>query len=295
MTTTAIVEDDRITLEFFPVSKMKVAKSNPRIGLDAPLFVPGWDDRLAGTLDVRTYGNGGPIGVMDGRTRLVNARTANVTALPCRVHWYLTDEEDGSPLEYEIAGKLNRIRAGLRPFESFMNRVNAHEPRAIEIKNIVERHGLKLGGSGGPSYVRSPHALEVLLLGGVLDPVLGIALEAWGKTTATVKVPSLTAIGSFLMAHPNADRARLIQVLQLIPPNRLIGRIKDRKEAIPDELGAIGALRVVEGLYNSRLTEARRLPEGKLPKIGHPKGDPGMVYPRSGARIGTRLTQSVWR
>lgn len=117
-----------------------------------------YNEKLVGVLAVVSNGNG-RYWVIDGRHRLFGAVIAGITEMRCDVlAGPLTPAEKA-----QIKLGRDKARRQVRAIEHFLVAVTAEDARAIEIKDIAERHGFEIGKcNAGKPYgrIEAVRALE---------------------------------------------------------------------------------------------------------------------------------------
>jgi hypothetical protein len=269
------IREDEISVETFPVDKLRLAAGNPRRDLTPEIF-PEWIPRRGSPLEVRPYPEAPWFGVLDGRTRLVNMRHHHIHTTAVRVHWYLRDEPDGSPLEYQVGWELNFYRKLPHAIESFLARAAAGHPIQAQILAITKENGLTVARNGkNPHAIACTNTMERLFAWGVLEQTLGLTLMAWPDDRTGRDERVIYAIGVIQASHPegsqcgSVDPKRLLTVASRLEPLALRRRITARREAARESL-ALACLRTMEQIYNRGLKEP--LLEAPIPPG---KGEPG--------------------
>lgn len=198
--------------------------------------------------------------VLDGRHRCAAAKLAGYKALvPAIVISGLTREQEAELFillnENKSVSMLSKFRAG----------VIARFPDEVEINNIVESHGWKIGVEPDDGTLAAVQALHRIYCDAVgvpmpddaphpklLDHTMSTITEAWAWARKSVDSPILLGV-ALLYARfgTQIDDPKLIAVMRNITPGVLVGRAK----ALRDLQGGTvpsAAAKLLVGLHNNK-------------------------------------------
>lgn len=167
--------------------------------------------------------------------------------------------------EAELMLALND-KLTLSSLDGFLIAVNAEDPEAVTINNIVNAAGLVVDNQLKDGSVTAVGALQKIYRGEasasagntnpeVLAATLDIAIASWGKSKAAVNGSVLNGIGLLLHRYGDlVDRDVLVQKLGAIPggPSGLLGRAKALREIRGSSVPRNVAATVVEVYNKSR-------------------------------------------
>lgn len=180
----------------------------------------GLDRDALGTISLSLRPDG-RFAIIDGGHRAEAAAKSGLTHLFARVYLDLTYEQEAEL--YEKLGTVNRQTA----LDRFRARVEAKEPTALHIQEILARHSMKVSISGpAVGSVQSIGAIDKIYieLGPVaLDAIVGILYRAWGTTRKAWVQNMMEAMRQFWMRYSdevNVDK--LVAQLRLTSPERLM-------------------------------------------------------------------------
>jgi hypothetical protein len=164
--------------------------------------------------------------VVDGQHRLLTALARNdIPELPCVV----ISEQDFQRQARSFV-VINSNRVTLNSLAKFHAAVAAGDPDAVAVKDIVTECGLDIPRSPVPKGDTDPKQLQcvgslVSLLGSYSRKQIVWALtiipEAYGDTKGQMRASLIKALVEFIKSTPDANRARMIEVLQGIDPEEL--------------------------------------------------------------------------
>lgn len=231
-----------------------------------------WQPKLAGVLEVSHRNGAGGYAVMDGQHRLLAARDAGITELPCLVHTGLSVLE-----ESELFEKLNTLPVKPKMNDIFRSQLVSGNPHARAVVAAVTGRGLKvsLTHSSDANTLQSVGtlmAIEMAVGQAALESALDIIKAAWPGDNDRWNSYLLTGVAGFEFyygKHPDYDRKRLIKGLQAATAKVVVNRIYAAGQASLTSAGPVGgyakisrpASRIVLlNMYNYRLRVAP-LPE----------------------------------
>lgn len=210
--------------------------------------------------------------IIDGHHRKVTAEQEGYTTLPARIYIDLTYEQEASL--YVKFATVNKQTA----LDRFKARIEAKEPKALEIQSIVEEYGsMKIGPNFGSltGYCQAAYTLEkVYNLHGAqaLQEVCTLLRASYQDQQRAWSAPVLEGTAMFWTryhTHPRLMYKRLVERLQLITPEQLIAKAVSIKATIKqaDALSAVGRAIVLQ--YNAGL-RGYQLPDWQAQVIGEP-------------------------
>lgn len=160
--------------------------------------------------------------IIDGQHRHESVMTLNMghRKLPCIVYTGLTREQ-----ERLIFLMLNRERLPLSAMEAFEARAAAGENLAGAVKELLDRHGIRLvrGRQPGVREIASVGALEEIDArwgDAMVARVLALFGRAWPEQPGIYQRPLLMAAAAVL-ADPATDDARFARALAACTPAEL--------------------------------------------------------------------------
>jgi hypothetical protein len=181
----------------------------------------------------------GSIYVVDGQHRvaLVLSMGWDDQQVECECFEGLTKQQ-----EAQLFLDRNNRRA-VRPYDKFRIRLEAKEPIACDVQNIVERSGLRVSGNGdGVGSVSAVVALERVYCGAklsksngpkALQDSLKIIIDSWGKESSNFSGVLIEGIGLVKLKYgQRIDNASLVKKLAKIGggASGLIGRARASKD-----------------------------------------------------------------
>jgi hypothetical protein len=155
--------------------------------------------------------------------------------------------------------KLND-RSPVRPYDKWLNRLNAKEDEAIAINDIVLKHKMRISASSGAGCLMGISSIERTYhfdAGNALDKTLGIVAEAWGLRSFEAKI--VEGIGLICARYNGVlDTSALSKKLSKYPGSAtgLVGDARGLMEYRKVSLSRCIAERVIE-TYNSGRREGR--------------------------------------
>lgn len=155
--------------------------------------------------------------------------------------------------------KLND-RSPVRPFDKWLNRLNAKEDDAIAINDIVLKHRMKISASTGVGCLVGISSIERTYhfdAGNALDKTLGIVTGAWGLRSFEAKI--VEGVGLICARYNGViDIPALTKKLSKYPGSAtgLIGDARGLMEYRKVSLSRCIAERVVEA-YNTGRRDGR--------------------------------------
>lgn len=223
-----------------------------------------YDESLVGLLEVSHRADG--YYVIDGQHRAAAAIKAGHgdRPLPCHVVEGLSIPEEAR----RFVG-INSTPKRPNAVEVFKKRVTAEDPAAVEIGQIVEAAGLKIGITGHDGCVTAVGALETVYAGKVgrrrggpnpdlLIDTLAVLGGAWGATRDAYDATLIKAVGTVLDRHTEKlDRERLCHLLAKSgTAAQTIGRAKSLADATRQSV-VLAAAQVMVDIYNHNLRAGR--------------------------------------
>lgn len=217
--------------------------------------------------------------VMDGQHRCAAAIMAGRgdERVAFQVWRRLTISEEANKFR-----ELNAHKLKVDAMSLFRTGVTAKNPTCVEIANILKRFGLSYGYNQGEGSVAAVATLVQIYEGRVKVPkpvkgntkakseklpqsylltrTLTILTTAWGRDRNAFDQILLRSVAAFVYKHDTQfDQSRLAnQLAKNEAPARAVGKIRNLKEAA--RITGIGAgVQFLEGVYNRKLTETKRL------------------------------------
>lgn len=143
-------------------------------------LVKNFDEGLLGVLIV-SYRNG-KYYVIDGQHRLEAAKRIGIDELVCQVHLGLTYEKEAS-----LFWKYNKDKKKLSPYDIFKAELEAKDESALNMAEILDKHGYKVRPSSGGRSETKYQILAIATLKriykrdgyDILDRVLRLIKETW--------------------------------------------------------------------------------------------------------------------
>lgn len=202
----------------------------------------------------------GQMFVLDGRHRIAAAKLAAYKGLiPAVVITGLSRQQ-----EAELFILLNENKS-VSALSKFQAGVIARFPDEVEINNIVESHGWKVGLNNDDGYVSAVQALYRIYCNAVgvqmeeeaphpklLDTTMRTITEAWAWDRKSADGPVLLGVGLlYARFGTQVDDAKLIASMRDITPGVLIGKSKALRDVqggtVPSSLA-----KVLVGLHNKK-------------------------------------------
>lgn len=186
-----------------------------------------WRPQMAGVIEVSHRGNG-TYAVMDGQHRVLAAKEAGITELPCLISEGLSVYE-----EAERFVDLNVERTRLGANDLFRSQLVAGDPNALAVAGVVNKLGLTVS----MTHNRSLTSLQnVGVLRAItrawgaegLEFALKTAMEAWPndvKRWHTYLLSGIVGFDFLYAKHPLYRRARLVEALKSNEAQVVINRI----------------------------------------------------------------------
>ncbi len=211
------------------------------------------------TITVSQRDNGDVV-VLDGRHRCAAAKLAGYKGLiPAVVHTGLSREQ-----EAELFIRMNENRS-VSSLSKFVRGVDARFPDEVEINDIVESHGWKIGIANSDGTLAAVQALYRIYRDAVgvpmaddaphpklLDHTMHTITEAWAWDRKSADSPVLVGVGLlYARFGTQIDDAKLITVMRNITPGVLVGKAKALRDTqggtVPSSLA-----KVLVGLHNNK-------------------------------------------
>lgn len=195
-----------------------------------------FDPDLIGVLDVAPRDRG-MYAIIDGQHRAEAVRQALGTDqnVPCWVHKRISKAKQASL----FVGLNNSSK--VPPLYQFIGRVNANEPKASAISDIVTAAGLKLETNARDRTIRCVSAMERIYEGQgdahagpkALESSLSIIINAWGPTPSALNGSIVEGVGLVLLRYRDqVDHEALTQKLATTKggPAALVGQARALKD-----------------------------------------------------------------
>ena len=163
----------------------------------------------------------------------------------------------------------------VRYIDKFFIRIEAREPVALAITDIIENHGFTISSRSKDGSIHAISACERVYLGfstnpdhtdpATFDLVLDVVVAAWGRTTAAVNGQIIEGLGRvyhrYGRSHIDLDRMTTAMSRQSGGPSGLLGRAQGLHDAKTVTVGRAMADVIVDA-YNRGL---RRESKNRLP------------------------------
>lgn len=198
-------------------------------------IIENYDPAMIGTLITSDRGRTrkAPFyAVIDGQTRMLAMREKEETVAPCLVYEGLTRKQ-----EADLFARLQTERRGMATWIRFRAALISGKAEAGAIAALARSEGFKVAGDGDDKGIRSIAALEWLYRRDLLEDVLQVVRDAWGrpdftKSTSDMRVRGeiLQGIGRFLKDTEEVDVARLVRNLSGVTPEQLRHRANNLRE-----------------------------------------------------------------
>lgn len=215
-----------------------------------------FQSHLLGTLTASERSDGTMV-VVDGAHRLTLCRKVGY-AKPLNVEVF-----SGLTVAEEASLFLGRNNAKMPSAVSkFIARVAEGEPAAVEMNDIITRHGWIVGVANEDGVVAAVQAFEQVhkLGANVADETLSIITEAWERDRKSSDSFLLAGVGALVHRWGDKiDRPKLVLEMSSTRPTVLIGKAKTLRDVQGGTVGAAMA-KVLVGLHNNR-KRANLLPE----------------------------------
>lgn len=220
-----------------------------------------FDPKLMGVAVVSRRADGSMVRI-DGQHRFAAAIAAGFGDTPFLVEAYdnLTPRE-----EAELFLRLNGGRSPVGAIDKYKARLQAHEPTALEIKQILGRHGLRIAKAPSRGVIMAVQAVENAYHHGTLEKVLRV-LVAWleGDSSA-FEGDIIRGMSAFFVAFPDADPMHMASRLDKYGPPKLLSRL--RREA--QQTSKSDAARFVfSDIYNTRTHRTKRVTMQNVATVG---------------------------
>ena len=135
------------------------------------------------------------------------------TPVRCHVWHNLTPEQEAAIFE-----ETNADRKSVKPLDLFRARIAKREPIAIAIDALLKAHGWEIGSHGKTGNFAAVKTLESIYnqKNGpeTCRKTLWAITGAWDREPDSTHQTVVKVIGLFVRQYPDADLARLVQVLR---------------------------------------------------------------------------------
>ena len=233
-----------------------------------------WDHDAVGVLIVNPTQDGA-YHVVDGQHRIAAA-----TMLRKRGRWngqkFSCIVREGSRQRAaELFLEYNNTKR-VRYIDKFFIRVQAREPVALAVTDIVEQHGFTVTSRSKDGSIHAARACERVYLGfsnnpdnvdpATLNLVLDVVVSAWGRTTAAVNGQIIEGLGHVYQRYgkQHVDTDRMTTAMARIPggPSGLLAKAQGLRDAKGMTTNRAMA-EVIVDRYNKGLRQesTKRLPD----------------------------------
>lgn len=207
-----------------------------------PALQDEFDPALLGVLEGSERANG-KVAIFDGQHRLLRLKREKQATAPVMVHQGLTPEQ-----EADLFRRLQEGRQPLSQVETFRARLFAEDPVAVSMDGIARAHGFTIGA--GPGSLQAVVAVERVFNRGNLEETLAF-LKLWKGEKRALEAGMIDGLSRFLDLYPEADRARVKEILADTSPTVIWRRTVEVMEVVRSSR-ARAVLEVVRGLCSSR-------------------------------------------
>lgn len=195
-----------------------------------------FDEKLLGTITVskRTIKvNGKGIVqyfIVDGQHRVVLAKTVGIKELMALVYEGLTFEE-----EAKLFVEINRSPIKPTQIDIFNAMVEAKDPKALDIKFIVEKLGFRIFSTSGTNCLAAINAIEKIYnkYGNIhLYNTLKLIKDTWYGESNSLSSLMLTGVSEFIKIYSgqnNFNESTFINQLSKVTAKKVIADSKDDK------------------------------------------------------------------
>lgn len=222
-----------------------------------------WNQDKAGTL-VLSKRSDGLFYIIDGQHRyaglsLIDNRPPKVYA---EVYISLTVEE-----EARLFHDLDNERDNLTRGASFKALLTARDPNALAISAAAQRAGMTVDYDRGPvvGNVRAYKTLQDIHRrhgDKMLERILRVCNVSWPTNNHAAPEPILRALEILFNTYPTVNDKRLVEVLQRTTPDEVVMKGRIINGTLSSASYASTAM-VIRNMYNTRLSESRRLDANK--------------------------------
>lgn len=200
--------------------------------------------------------------VVDGQHRVLALHKLDLGDWPVDV--MIHTEADTSAKASQLFLDLNN-RAAVRPYDRFLNEVNAKDPSAVGITKLVNKMGYVLRDTAGDGHICCVSSMKRVWGiddGKTLSTVLTIAQSSWGTIAESVDGRVVDGLAEFVTRYKEGyDQAALVHNLAKYPggPTALIGAARGLRAIRSTSIARCVAELVVEA-YNLRRKSSRLEP-----------------------------------
>lgn len=194
-------------------------------------FATKFDITQLGTITVSK--RNGNLYIVDGQHRVVLAKMVKVTELMAVVYEGMTYEE-----EAELFNKLNGAhgeKTNLRKSDIFNASIEAKDPKALDIKFIVEKLGFRISSTSGTNCLAAINAIEKIYnkYGNIhLYNTLKLIKDTWYGESNSLSSLMLTGVSEFIKIYSgqnNFNESTFINQLSKVTAKKVIADSKDDK------------------------------------------------------------------
>lgn len=215
-----------------------------------------WDPSKVGTITVSKRRDGSMF-VPDGAHRTAAAREVGQRTLPAVIHEGLSRKE-----EAELFVGLNTFNAP-SAISNYMGRVNRGDSDAQEIKDLIEKHGWRIGQNGDDGYISAITAVESIYRSAagtqpddrypeILDWVLDVVTAAWEHDRDAVHGAIIKGLAQLIGRFgSDVDTKKLVAGLSATRPRIILGKATSVRDAVGGTIPAHVA-KVLVGIHNNK-------------------------------------------
>jgi hypothetical protein len=210
----------------------------------------------------------GTMHVIDGQHRVAatNAAGFGDRSLQCLIYTGLD-----RPAEAAMFRRLNTTRA-VQAIDKFRVRVIEGDPIAVQINDVLVKHGWNVSYSKNDGQFAAVAAIEAIYRGtgrgqvgdnvAACDTTISVVTEAWGHDADGVRAEVISGVGAVVLRHgARLDLAKLINELSSYSggPRALTGKAKSLRDIRGGRI-ADGFAEIVINLVN-KSRRSNRLPD----------------------------------
>ena len=215
-----------------------------------------WDPSHVGTITVSKRTDGS-LFVPDGAHRPAAAREVGQRQLPAVIHEGLTRKQ-----EADLFVGLNNFNAP-SAISNYLGRVGRGDSDAQEIKDLLTKHGWRVGQNADDGYVSAISAVESVYRNAsgvraddrypeILDWVLDVITASWEHDRDGVHGSMIKGLGQMVGRFgSDIDTKKLVIGLSATRPRIIIGKATAVRDAVGGTIPAHVA-KVLVGIHNSR-------------------------------------------
>ena len=199
--------------------------------------------------------------VVDGQHRLEAAKKVGIEDVICQVHTGLTYEEEAN-----LFREYNRQRKGLSAHDMFKAALEAKDPIAIDIMNLVDKYDFKLPlySAKVDNYITATAAVQSIykrIGSSGFERLLKLLRDTWNGERSSLERNFMNGLSLFIKLHSDEfDDEEFIKKLSKVSPESILreGRL-DAKFSTASKTMTPYA-KVIWYNYNKGKQEQNKLP-----------------------------------